>query len=84
MCRIPWMSSWLECVFNYTIYRVDKGDVPHPDSEIYILPRKYDNSQTFNHVGADIMSRVRWYTGVQGHGIHIYSLEIRRFRSLPE
>ena len=35
-------------------------------------------------VGANSMSRVTWYTGVQGHGIHIYSLEMRRLRSLPE
>ena len=37
-----------------------------------------------DNVGLAGLSRVRWYTGVQGHGIHIYSLEIRRFRSLPE
>ncbi len=33
MSLIPWVSGWLERVFNYTIYRVDKGGVPHPLNE---------------------------------------------------
>ena len=47
-----------------TRYRIDKGSVIHPVGEIYILPRKFDNSQAFNHVGADI---IRPPTGYAEH-----------------
>ena len=41
--------------FTGTRHRLQEGGVIHPVSEIYILPRKLNNSQTFNHVGADII-----------------------------